>query len=77
MSAVRTEGFVGHEWKADRHPRCGSVPGVVNAAGHLRQVSLGPGTGSTRVVPFRHAWPLLSGSTTFDPGLGAAGLHRG
>jgi hypothetical protein len=29
MSVVRPERSVGHEWEADRRPRCGSVPGVV------------------------------------------------
>jgi hypothetical protein len=32
----------------------------------------GTGAGSIRVVPFRHARPLLSGSVMPDPGLGAA-----
>jgi hypothetical protein len=69
MSAKRPEGFVGHEWEADRHPRYGSVPSMVNAASHLWRVSLGPGTGSTRVLPFRHAHPPLSGSIM--PALGS------
>jgi hypothetical protein len=43
MSAIRPEGSVGHEWEADWCPRCGSVPGVVNAASHLCWVSLEPG----------------------------------
>jgi hypothetical protein len=29
MSAMRPEGFVGHEWEAGRRWRCGSVPDVV------------------------------------------------
>jgi hypothetical protein len=64
MSVMQPEGSVGHEVEADRHPHCSSVPGVVNAVSHLWQVSLRPGAGSTRVVPFRHAHPPLSGSTT-------------
>jgi hypothetical protein len=35
MSALWPEGFIGHEWEADRHIRCGSVLGAVNAVGHL------------------------------------------
>jgi hypothetical protein len=33
-------------------------------------VSLGPGVGSTRVVPFQHVPPSSSGFATPDPGLG-------
>jgi hypothetical protein len=69
---MRLEGSIGHEWEADPHPHFGSVPSVVNAACHLWRVSPGPGTGSTRVVPFRHGRPLLSGSAIPGPGLGAA-----
>jgi hypothetical protein len=32
MIAMRPEGFVGHEWEADRCSCLGSVLGVVNAA---------------------------------------------
>jgi hypothetical protein len=35
MSAMCSKGFVGHEWEADRRLRSGSVPSVVNVAGHL------------------------------------------
>jgi hypothetical protein len=35
MSAMWPDGFVGHEWEADRHPRCGSVPRAVNATSYL------------------------------------------
>jgi hypothetical protein len=35
MSALRLEGFVGHEWEVDRRLRCGSMPDTDNAAGHL------------------------------------------
>jgi hypothetical protein len=35
MSDMRYEGFVGHELEVDQRPRCGSVPGVINAASHL------------------------------------------
>jgi hypothetical protein len=37
MSAMRSEGSVGHEWEAGRRPRHGSVPGAVNATSHLWQ----------------------------------------
>jgi hypothetical protein len=50
MSALQLEGLVGHGWVVDRCFYRGSVPGVVNATGHLRWVNLGPGEGSTRVV---------------------------
>jgi hypothetical protein len=69
-------GFVGHEWEVDRCPCCASVLGMVNVASYLRRVILGPGAGSTRVVPFRHICSL-SGSATPDPELGAAGFDRG
>jgi hypothetical protein len=77
MSAMRPEGSVSHEWEADRCPRCDSVLGVVNAAGHLWRISLWPGTRSTRVVPFRHTCPPLSGSATPNPRLGALGFDWG
>jgi hypothetical protein len=35
MSALRPEGFVGHEWEADRCLRCDLVLDVVNVVGHL------------------------------------------
>jgi hypothetical protein len=35
MSALQTEGLIGHEWEADLRLCRGSVRGVVNAAGHL------------------------------------------
>jgi hypothetical protein len=77
MSAMRPEEYVGHEWQANRRPRCDSVPGVVNATSHLWWVSMGPSAGSTRVVPFRHAQPPLLGFATPDPGLGVAVFDRG
>jgi hypothetical protein len=40
MSTMRLEGSIGHEWEANRHPCCGSMSGVVNAANHLWRVSL-------------------------------------
>jgi hypothetical protein len=40
MSAMRPEGFVRHEWEADWILRCGSVLGVLNAAGYLWRASL-------------------------------------
>jgi hypothetical protein len=48
MSVAQPEGSVGHEWEADRHLRCGLVLGVVNAASHLWQASLGLGAGSLK-----------------------------
>jgi hypothetical protein len=51
MSAMRPEGLVGHEWKADRCPCYDSVPGMVNAASHLWRVSPEPGAGPTQPVP--------------------------
>jgi hypothetical protein len=39
MSVMRSEGSVGHEWEADRRPRCGSVPVVVNTTSHLWRTS--------------------------------------
>jgi hypothetical protein len=77
MSAMRPEGSVGQEWEANRCPRCGSAPDVVNAASHLWRVGRRSGTGSSQVVPFRPARRPLSGSTTLVPGLGAAGFDRG
>jgi hypothetical protein len=47
------EKSIGHQWEADWCLCCGSVSGVVNAASYLWWVSLGPGEGSTRAVPFR------------------------
>lgn len=41
------EGFVGHEWDADRRLRHGSMLGVVNVTSYLRWVSLGTEAGST------------------------------
>jgi hypothetical protein len=35
MSALRPEGFVGHEWEADRRLHRGSLPSIVNVSGHL------------------------------------------
>jgi hypothetical protein len=53
------------------------MSGVVNAASHLWRVTPGPSAGCTRVVPFRHAHPPLSGSAMASPGLGVAGLDPG
>jgi hypothetical protein len=74
MSAMWPEGSIGHEWEADRRPRYGSVPIVVNAASLLWWVNPGPGAGSTRVVLFRHTRPPLSGSATPGPELGVVGF---
>jgi hypothetical protein len=49
----------------------------LNAVDYLWWVSLGLGTGSTRVVPFRHVWSPLSGSATPDLGLGATRFDQG
>jgi hypothetical protein len=76
MSAMRLDGSVGHEWEADRRPRYGSVPGVVNAAWYLWRVSPGPGTRSNRVAPFLHALPPLLGPTMCGLGLGVAGFDQ-
>jgi hypothetical protein len=62
-----------HEWEANRRPHCGSVPGVVKCD-QLFMADQSGARGSTRVVPFRHTRPLMSGSATLDPELGAAGL---
>jgi hypothetical protein len=74
MSAMRPEGFVGHEGGVDRLLHCGSVPGVVKCGRLFMAGNSRPGAGSTRVIPFRQAQPPLSGSATPDPGLGAAGF---
>jgi hypothetical protein len=34
MIAMRTEGFIGHEWEAHRRLRYGSMRGVVNATSY-------------------------------------------
>jgi hypothetical protein len=73
MSAMRSEGSIGHDLEADRCTRCCSVPGMVNAVIHLWQVSPGPGVGSTRVIPFQHAHPPSLGSAM----LGARARCRG
>jgi hypothetical protein len=60
----RFPGHVDHEWEADRCPRCGLVPGVVNVASHLWWVSSGPDAKSTRVV-----YPLSRGRNGPTPGI--------
>jgi hypothetical protein len=35
MSALWSEGFVGHEWEVDRRLRCGSALCAVNAVDYL------------------------------------------
>jgi hypothetical protein len=52
MSAMQPEGFVGHEWEADRRPRCGLALGVVNVASHLWRVSLGRAQDPLKWFPF-------------------------
>jgi hypothetical protein len=54
----------------------GSSLSTVNATGHLRQVRIELGAGSTRVVPSGSHDPL-SGSAMPDPRLGAMGLVQG
>jgi hypothetical protein len=51
--------------------------GEVNVVIHLWWVSVGPGAGSTRVVPFRRTRPPLLVSATLDLGLGAVTFDRG
>jgi hypothetical protein len=51
--------------------------GVVNVASHLWRVNLGPGAGSTRVVPFRHTHLPLLGSVMPSLGLGATRFDQG
>lgn len=57
INAQQSEGFVGHEWKADQHLYRGSTPVIVYVVGQLWRVSIGPGKGSTRVVSLRFASP--------------------
>jgi hypothetical protein len=76
MSAMRPEGFVGHEWEANRHPRCGSVLGVVNAASYLRQISLGRARDPLEWFPSDMPHPPVSFGHA-RPGLGAVGFDRG
>jgi hypothetical protein len=52
----KSRGCAGHEWGGPVL-YYDLVPGVVNAADHLRQVSLGPSEEPTRVLSFRFAWP--------------------
>jgi hypothetical protein len=71
---MRPEGSVGQEREADRCPRCGSVPGTVNATSHLWWVSPGLGAGIHSSVSLRTHPTSLSSSATLDPRLGAAGF---
>jgi hypothetical protein len=66
MSAMRLEGFVGHEWEADR--RTALWLSVVNVTGYLQLVSLGLGVGFTRVVPLRHVQPSCQVPPCLTPG---------
>jgi hypothetical protein len=66
--------LVGDEWEADRRRAVAQRQTWLSVVGYLRIVSLGPGARSTRVVPFQHTRPHLSGSATPDPGLGAEGF---
>jgi hypothetical protein len=77
INASQSEVLIGHEWEADRHRVVARCQALLNAIDYLWRVSLGPVTRSTRVVPFRHARPPLSGSATPDLGLGAVGFDRG
>lgn len=76
MSALWSEVLVDYEWEVDRCLRCGLVLGTINATDHLWWVGHGPGKGSTWVVSFLYARPLLD-STTPDPRLSAAGSFEG
>jgi hypothetical protein len=53
-------GLVSHEWKEGRLSHYGSVPDTVNVAGHLRWVSIGLVTKSTRVDFSQFAWSPFS-----------------
>jgi hypothetical protein len=77
MSVIGPEVLVGHEWEADRRYTVARCQAWLNAVGYLWRVSLGSGTGSTRVVSFRHVQPPLSGSAMPNPRLDAAGFDRG
>jgi hypothetical protein len=77
INVLQSEVLIGHEWEADRRRDVARCQALLNAIGYLLRVSLGLGTRSTRVVPFRHARPPLSGSATPDPGLGVVGFDRG
>jgi hypothetical protein len=43
-------GPLGHEWKEDQLSHSGSMPGAVNAVGHLQQVSPRLGAESTQMA---------------------------
>jgi hypothetical protein len=83
MSVMRPKGFVGHEWEADQRLRCGSVPGVANAADYFTTGQSGVGRGihssgfsPPRLVPhvrFHHIRPSL-GAVGFDQGRVLLGL---
>jgi hypothetical protein len=53
------------------------VPGVVKCDMLFMAGQFGSCAGSTRLVPFQHIRPPLSGSATLDPELGAAEFDRG
>jgi hypothetical protein len=74
MSVMRPEVLVGHEWEVVWRRVVDRCHVWLNAVSYLWRVSPGLGIGPTRVVPFQHARPVLSGSTTLDPGLGVAGF---
>jgi hypothetical protein len=59
MSAMWPEVLEGHEREADRRHVVARCHAWLNAVGYLWRVSLGPGAGSIRVVPFRHTRSLL------------------
>jgi hypothetical protein len=68
ISALQSEGFVGHEWEADWSSCCGSTLGAVNVVRHLRLTNLEPGAGSTRVVSLWHARPSCLVPRCSSPG---------
>jgi hypothetical protein len=52
MSAIRPEGLVVHECEADRRRAMARCQAWLNVVAYLLRACLGPGAGSTQVVPF-------------------------
>jgi hypothetical protein len=74
MSAIPVEGSVDHEWEVDWRPRCGSMPGMVNAIIHLSRVSPGWARDPFEWFPSDTHRPPLSGPATPDHGFDAVGF---